>query len=211
MSTPDSPKIDTRLHAINDSLDSRTRKSIADLGPARELALTSRGVPAHLACQRFEGELPHVPGQDLANWSGGPKAWAVALYGVPGAGKSMLAAQLMWLRLPSVDTAAWWRASRLIDAHFSLPDVAARARVCQECYADLLVIDDISSMGRRGLDILCNVIGARRDEGLATILTFNVPLAALCKRYPKLGSKLTSGTIAVPFEQTYEERTGLCN
>ena len=174
--------------------------------PDRELALRSRGVPAHIARQPFEGDLPHVPGYDLATWSGDSEAWAVTLYGVPDAGKSMLAAQLMWLRLPHIHTAAWWRTSRLIDATFGHLGNETRNRASRECHADLLVIDDLGqNMGLRGLDILCSVIDARRDEELATIFTLDIPLVTLFERYPALRWRLTSDTIAVPFDQTYEE------
>lgn len=174
----------------------------------RELALSAHGVPVRIARQRFEGGLPRVPGHDLATWTGDSEAWALTFYGVPDAGKSVLAAQLLWLRLPYVDTAAWWRASRLIDAHFGFLGGETRNRACQDCHADILVIDDLGrGMGCREVDILCNVIAARHDEGLDTIFTFNVPLATL---HPALVPRLTTGTIAVPFEQTYEERMGLC-
>ena len=176
------------------------------LFPDRELALRSRGVPAHIARQPFEGDLPHVPGYDQATWSGDSEAWAVTLYGVPDAGKSMLAAQLMWLRLPSVRTAAWWRTTRLLDATFGHLGNETRTRACRECHADLLVIDDLGPhMGRRGLDNLCSIIDARRDEELATIFTLDIPLVTLFERYPALRWRLTSDTIAVPFDQTYEE------
>lgn len=172
----------------------------------RERALRSRGVPAHLARQPFEGALPDVPGSDLVTWSGGPEKWAIALHGVPDAGKSMLAAQLMWLRLPYVKTAAWWRASRLIDAHFGLLGHETRLRTLKECYADLLVIDDLGhSMGHRGLAILSNLIASRHDENRATIITTHLPLVTLSKLYPEIGSRLTSETIAIPFDQTYKE------
>lgn len=174
----------------------------------RESALRSHGVPARFARQPFVGGMPHVLGHDLAAWSGSPETWAIVLHGVRDAGKSMLAAQLLWLRLPHVRTAAWWRASHLLDALFGALGEETRARAHTECAADLLVIDDLGrGMGDRGLGFLFNVIASRHEEDRASIFTFSESLVAFCKRHPAIGSRLTRDSIPVPFLQTYVQRT----
>ncbi len=180
------------------------RRLLAD----RESALLSHGVPARLAGQPFVGGMPHVLGHDLAAWTGGPATWAVVLHGVEDAGKSMLAAQLLWLRLPHIRTAAWWRAAHLLDALLGSFGEETRVRAHQESTADLLVIDDLGHvLGDRGLDVLYNLVTARQEQVRATILTLDESLVAFCKRHWSLGSKLTRDTLPVPFAQTYAERT----
>jgi len=174
----------------------------------RESALRAHGVPARLARQTFDGGVPHVLGYDLAAWSGSPDTWAIVLHGARDAGKSMLAAQLLWLRLPHIRTAAWWRASHLLDALFGALGEETRTRAHTECAADLLVIDDLGrGMGDRGLEYLCNVIASRHEEDRASIFTFNESLVTFCKQHPAIGSRLTRDTLAVPFDQTYAERS----
>jgi hypothetical protein len=174
----------------------------------REAALRAHGVPARLARQTFEGGVPHVLGYDLAAWSGSPDTWAIVLHGARDAGKSMLAAELLWRRLPHLRTAAWWRASHLLDALFGALGEETRTRAHTECAADLLVIDDLGrGMGDRGLEFLFNVIASRHEEDHASIFTFNESLVAFCKQHWSIGSRLTRDTIAVPFDQTYAERT----
>ena len=179
-------------------------RSFAD----RETALRVHGVPASFARQPFLGSLPHVLGHDLAAWTGGPDAWAVVLHGVSNAGKSMLAAELLWQRLPHVQTAAWWRASQLVDALFGSLGEETKARAHQDCAADLLVIDDLAHIvGDRGFACLYNVIVARQEDDRAALITLDEPLLAFCKRHWDIGLTLTRGTIPVPFLQTYVERS----
>lgn len=175
--------------------------------PDRETALRAHGVPASFARQRFVGGLPHVLGHDLATWRGGPDSWAVVLHGLGNAGKSMLAAEILWQRLPHVHTTGWWRASQLVDALFGSLGEEAKAGAHRDCVADLLVIDDLGHIvGERGFDCLYNVIVARQEEERASIFTFNEPLVAFCKQHWAIGSRLTRGTILVPFVQTYAQR-----
>lgn len=182
---------------------SRSR-SFAD----RESALRAQGVPASFARQPFLGRLPHVLGHDLAAWSGDPDAWAVVLHGVGNAGKSMLAAELLWRRLPHVHTAAWWRASQLVDALFGSLGEEAKTRAHQDGAADLLVIDDLGHVvGDRGYGCLFNVIAAREEDDRATIITLDEPLLPFCKRHRDIGLTLTRHTLPVPFLQTYSQRT----
>ena len=174
---------------------------------SRETALRAHGVPASFARQPFLGSLPRILGHDLAAWAGGPDAWAVVLHGVGGAGKSMLAAELLWQRLPYVHTAVWWRAAQLVDALFGSLGEEAKIRAHQDCNAELLVLDDLGHIvGDRGFDSLYNVIAARQEDDRATIVTLNEPLLAFCKRQWAIGSKLSRGTIPVPFTQTYAQR-----
>ncbi len=174
----------------------------------RETALRAQGVPVSFARQPFLGNLPYVLGHDLAAWTGGPDAWAVVLHGIGCAGKSMLAAELLWQRLPHVQTAAWWRASQLVDALFGSLGEETKAHAHQACAASLLVLDDLGHVvGDRGFVCLHNVIAARQEHERATIFTLNEPLVAFCKRHWAIGSALTRGTIPVPFIQTYAQRT----
>ncbi len=120
----------------------------------------------------------------------------------------MLAAELLWQRLPHVQTAAEWRASQLVDALFGFLGEETKTRAHQDCIADLLVIDDLTHvLGDRGIACLYNVIIARQEDDRATIITLDEPLLAFCKRHWDIGSTLTRGTIPVPFDQTYRERT----
>ena len=158
--------------------------------------------------KRSMGECPTSSATTWPLWSGSPDTWAIVLHGARDAGKSMLAAQLLWLRLPHIRTAAWWRASHLLDALFGALGEETRTRAHTECAADLLVIDDLGrGMGDRGLEYLCNVIASRHEEDRASIFTFNESLVTFCQQHPAIGSRLTRDTIAVPFDQTYAERS----
>ena len=175
----------------------------------RETALRAHGVPASFARQPFLGSLPHVLGHDLAAWTGDPPDWGLVLHGVENAGKSMLASELLWRRLPLIHTAAWWRASHLVNALFGFLGEETRDRAHQDCAADLLVIDDLGHvMGERGFLCLFNVITARQEDDRATIITLDEPLLAFCERHWDIGSTLNRRTLPVPFTQTYAQRKG---
>jgi len=174
----------------------------------REDALRAHGVPASFARQPYLGSLPRVLGQDLGAWSGHPPDWGLVLHGTESAGKSMLAAEILWRRLPHLRTAAWWRASRLVDALFGALGEELKDRANQDCAADLFVIDDLGHVvGGRGYDCLFNVIAARQEDDRATIITLDEPLLAFCERQPDIGLTLTHRTLPVPFVQTYSQRT----
>lgn len=174
----------------------------------RETALRARGIPASFARQPFLGGMPQVLGHDLAAWTGDPPAWGIVLHGVGNAGKSMLAAELLWRRLPHVQTAAWWRAAQLVDALFGSLGEGTKDRANQDCAADLLVIDDLGHVvGNRGYACLFNVIVSRQEDDRATIVTLDEPLLAFCKRQRNIGSTLARRTLPLPFIQTYAQRT----
>ncbi len=174
----------------------------------RETALRAHGVPATCAREPFQGGLPRVLGHDLADWIGGPGAWALVLHGVVGAGKSMLAAELLWRRLPDLRTAAWWRASLLLDALLGSLSEETKARAHRDRDADLLVIDDLGHvLGDRGFEVLYNVLTPRQDDERPTLITLDEPLLTFCQRQWPLGAALTRGTLPVPFRQTYAQRT----
>lgn len=115
---------------------------------------------------------------DALDWTGDP--WSVGFLGVSGTGKTMLATELFWRRLPRAKTAAWWRADALVGALFGSAGEDAQKRAAAAQGADLLLIDDIG-WGTSGgaMEKLFGVVAHRHAAMLETLWTSNATWSEL--------------------------------
>jgi predicted RNA-binding Zn-ribbon protein involved in translation (DUF1610 family) len=115
---------------------------------------------------------------DALDWEGDP--WAVGFLGDSDGGKTMIATELFWRRLPSATSAAWWRADALVNALFGSEGDEAQQRATAAVKCSLLLLDDIG-WGTNGgaMERLFGVIAERHGEMLPTIWTSNKKWAEL--------------------------------
>jgi hypothetical protein len=145
----------------------------------RAEALASCGCPPRF-CEAYEPRAVAKPAGldvDVLSWDGDP--WAVGFLGDSDGGKTMLATELFWRRLPAASTASWITAARLVKGLLSRVDTEREEAAAAQA-ADLLLIDDLG-WGTRGggMEILFGVITERHAEYRETIWTSNTKWADL--------------------------------
>jgi DNA replication protein DnaC len=151
-------------------------------------------------------EWPRVHGgPDMRTWAGAP--FFVTLAGVVGSGKTMLATELLWRRLPHVQTASWWRAGTAISTVFgSFGEERARAAMCDLYDSELLVLDEIGrGHDGRAWGAIVEIISHRHEQHRETIFTTNRKIGTrqtgqdkergLAEEDPALFRRLAEGAI----------------
>lgn len=144
---------------------------------SREAALEAHGVPVGHRIPFVEpAEWPHDgrrSGMDLSKWAGDP--WCVLLAGVVKGGKTMLATELFWRRLPWVHTAYWIRCGTAITALFGTFGEEKANDMARKLYdSDLLVMDEIGrGHDGKAWNAIVEVVSHRHENQLATIFTTN--------------------------------------
>jgi hypothetical protein len=169
---------------------------------SRDQALASYGVPARYR-QTFippdPWPVPIADGADgdMATWSGNP--WSTLLIGTHyGAGKSMMAAELLW-RLTGGERGAgsWVRAGYVIAALWGKRGEQEQRAAYRLVDAPVLVIDELgrAHVSQAAWETLSDLVGTRYDWQRPTIFTTNVKRDQFKVEEGSLWDRLRDGLI----------------
>ncbi len=191
-----------RLDAI-DSEAERTRRQRA----CRAKVLTAADCPSRFSDEPFDDT--RIPGGwprhnprlhpakarvDLRTWAGRPHS-SLVIAGEIGAGKTMLATELLWRAFQRGQSLLWIRADDLVDRVYGTRDRKIYRRVTR---SGAVLIDDLGC-GHSGeaWNLLDRVVAARHQDQRQTIVTLHGPFAkgpdSLYQRAPAIADRLTQG------------------
>lgn len=177
---------------------SKKRRREADLESLRsnrERTLQRAGVPSRFA--RLSFRQPKAwptdyrrPDLLLSQWNGEP--WSVLLTGPPGTGKTSFAVELLFVWLCRPDSGRFIRAGDLPRIYFG-GDALAFDQLKTVAF---LAIDDLGrGTPGRAWEAVSEIVSARYDEEVATIITTNLGMEGIASHGGHMADRLTDGLV----------------
>jgi hypothetical protein len=143
---------------------------------SRAAGLGAHGVPAEYQRAFVDQAWPTDPRRptfDIGAWSGSP--WSVTFAGVVSGGKTMLATEIFWRRLPWVRSAFWTRMGTAVRAAFGdFGEERSKDMTGKLFDSELLLLDDLGrGHDGRAWSFVVEVVSHRHEHRMPTIITTN--------------------------------------